>query len=86
MYTPTISIELLVKKFGYSLYERGFSNSFFKELSPYETIGVQEAQGAVLGLVLIGELLINMPDSMQIFSATEEFFLPPNIFFESAYY
>jgi hypothetical protein len=83
METSSYSIEFLAKKFGYSLFERGFSNSIFKELGPHETIGVQETHGAVLGLVLTGDLLINMPDSMQIYGETEEFFLPPNVFFQA---
>lgn len=83
MDTSSFSIEFLAKKFGYSLLERGFSNGLFKELGPHETLGVQETQGAILGLVLTGDLLINMPDSMQIYGETEEFFLPPNVFFEA---
>lgn len=79
----SFSIEFLAKKFGFSLFERGFSNSIFKELAPYETIDIQETHGAVLGLVLTGDLLINMPDNMQIYCESEEFFLPPNVFFQA---
>jgi len=34
-------------------------------------------------LVLTGDLLINMPDNMQIYCESEEFFLPPNVFFQA---
>jgi len=37
----------------------------------------------VLGLVLVGELLIEIEDSQSIFEQGGEFFLPPNIYFQA---
>jgi hypothetical protein len=83
MDASAVSIEFLAKKFGYSLFKRGFSNSVFRELAPHESFDIEETRGAVLGLVLTGDLLIHMPDYLQVFSSTEEFFLPPNVFFQA---
>jgi len=83
MDTSVISIEALAKEFGHSLFERGFSSGVLRSLKPQQCSGVLESEHAVLGLVLSGELLIELPECLLLNGVGDEFFLPPNTYFQA---
>jgi hypothetical protein len=83
MDTSVFSIEALAKEFGHSLFERGFSRGVLRTLKPQQCSGVLETEHAVIGLVLSGELLIELPECLLLNGVGDEFFLPPNIYFQA---
>jgi hypothetical protein len=78
-----ISIESLAIFFSQSLTRKGFHKGTLRHFSPYQCSGVLYINREVLGLVLMGELLIDIEDNQSIIEQGGEFFLPPNVYFQA---
>lgn len=78
-----ISIESLAINFSQKLTSRGFYKGSLRHYSPYQSSGVLQSNREVLGLVLLGELLLEYSDKEQIIEMGAEFFLPPNVYFQA---
>jgi hypothetical protein len=78
-----ISIESLAMNFSQTLSARGFYKGSLRHFSPYQSSGVLQINREVIGLVLLGELLVEFSDSQRIIEIGTEFFLPPNVYFQA---
>ena len=78
-----ISIESLAIEFSQTLTARGFYKGSLRHFSPYQSSGVLQSNREVLGLVLLGELLVEFSDSQWVIEMGTEFFLPPNVYFQA---
>ncbi len=77
-----ISIESLAVNFSQTLTSRGFYKGSLSHFRPYQSSGVLQSNRKVLGLVLLGELLIEFSDCQRVIDMGTEFFLPPNVYFQ----
>ena len=78
-----ISIESLAIEFSQKLTARGFYKGSLRHFRPYQSSGVLQSNREVLGLVLLGELLVEFSDSQWVIDLGTEFFLPPNVYFQA---
>jgi len=78
-----ISIESLAKNFSQTLSSRGFYKGSLRQFLPYQSSGVLQINREVIGLVLLGDLLIQYSDSLRVIEMGTEFFLPPNVYFQA---
>ena len=60
MDASVISIQAMAKKFSQSLLQRGFSRASLKVLRPFQNSGLMASELAGLGLILAGDLMINL--------------------------
>jgi len=78
-----ISIESMAIIFSQSLVRKGFTKRGLRYFRPYQSSGVFFTDREILGLVLMGQLVIEIEDSKSILDEGDEFFLPSNNFFSA---
>jgi hypothetical protein len=83
MDASVISIEPLTKKFSQSLFKRGFSLASLKVLRPHQNSGLMASELAGLGLILAGDLMINLAEVQVIYGAGDEFFIPAQTYYQA---
>ena len=83
MDNSVISIESVAITFSQNLISKGFTKRSLRYFRPYQCSGVIYTNREVLGLVLMGELLIEIEDNQSIFEQGGEFFLPSNVYFQA---
>jgi hypothetical protein len=77
-----ISIDALVKEFGESLFERGFSKGILNQFKPFQSTNVILGDHAVIGIVLTGELLFQFQECLIINGVGDQFFVPANTHYQ----
>jgi hypothetical protein len=83
MDASVISIEELAKKFRQSLFQRGFSRASLSVLRPCQNSGLLTSDLAGLGLILAGDLMINLAEARVIYGAGDEFFIPAQTYYQA---
>jgi hypothetical protein len=83
MDASVISIQAMAKKFSQSLLQRGFSRASLKVLRPFQNSGLMASELAGLGLILAGDLMINLAEAQVIYGAGDEFFIPAHSYYQA---
>jgi len=77
------SIEKLAHLFSLSLRKRGFTRAVHREMRPGQSSGVLQQSFGVLGLVVAGEIELEMSEAHEIYSAGQEFTIPANTYVQA---
>jgi quercetin dioxygenase-like cupin family protein len=76
------SIDMLARLFNHSLRNRGFTRAIHREMYAGQSSGMQQHHFGVLGLVVAGELELELAEAHQTLGIGEEFTIPANIYFQ----
>ena len=77
------SIEMLVRLFNHTLRKRGFTRAIHREMNHGQSSGILQQHFVVLGLVVAGELELELSEEHQIYGVGEEFMIPANTYFQA---
>ena len=83
MLMSDISVESLANNFNQKIVSKGFFKGSLRYFSPYQSSGLMQIDREVVGLVLFGELSIELSNTESLVGAGFEFFLPPNVCFHA---
>ena len=83
MDNSVISIEMLARFFNNSLRKRGFTRAIYWEMNPSQCSSLLQQHFVVLGLVVAGELELEISEVHQIYGVGEEFMIPANTYFQA---
>lgn len=83
MDASVISLEAMAKNFSQSLLQRGFSVASLSVLRPYQNSGFLTSNLAGLGLILAGDLMLNLAEAQVIYGAGDEFFIPAQTYYQA---
>ena len=83
MDNSVISIEMLARFFNNSLRKRGFTRAIYWEMNPSQCSSLLQQHFVVLGLVVAGELELELSEVHQIYGVGEEFVIPANTYFQA---
>lgn len=78
-----VSIESLAINFSQTLLPRGFYKGSLRHFNALQSSGVIKSNREVIGLVLLGDLLIEFSDTQHVIGVGTEFFLPPHFYFQA---
>jgi hypothetical protein len=82
MDTSVSSLQETVRRFGFSLFGRGFTKATHHVFLPHQSSGLHQASEALLGLVLMGEMAVEFPDCQIINGMGDEFFIPAQVYYQ----
>lgn len=74
---------MLARLFNHSLRNRGFTRAIHREMYAGQSSGMQQHHFGVLGLVVAGELELELAEAHQTLGIGEEFTIPANIYFQA---
>jgi hypothetical protein len=77
-----VSIESLAAEFCRNLSSRGFYKERLMHFAPCQSSGIMKTNRYVLGLVLLGELVIESSEGKYVVELGGEFYLKPNLHFQ----
>ena len=83
MDNSVISIEMLARFFNHSLRIRGFTRAIHREMNPSQCSSLLQQHFVVLGLVVAGELELELSEAHLIYGVGEEFMIPANTYFQA---
>jgi len=83
MDNSVISIEMLARFFNHSLRIRGFTRAIHREMNPSQCSSLVQQHFVVLGLVVAGELELELSEAHLIYGVGEEFMIPANTYFQA---